>query len=236
MANLVLKLNYNPLTDVLSKVEGGIKDIIKNGTAAEATSILVATELSTKIKDKYHIYLGKIAEYEHEESDIEISITDTKKGWVVHVKGDNLLYHEYGTGTRGLQNPHPTHDKDGMKPYGSGRNIIHNGVRADNKDAPYWYKLYRDFPGYASNMLSKDLSNDFGDGNIRTTDYVWRHNYIITKGLPAGKFVYDSREEIQNYDINGGNSTLKHTITQTIQKEFVGRLNEKYKTLKNKYK
>ena len=233
-ANVVIKLNYNPVIDVLSKIEGSIKDVIKNGSVQEATSLLVATELSKTITEKYHVYLGKIANYEHEKSDIVISVTNTKKGWVVHASGDDLLYHEYGTGTRGLQNPHPNHAKDGMKPYGSGQNIVHNGIKNNGGNTPYWYKLYRDFPGFASSMVTRDLRNDFEDGNIRASDYVWRHNYTITKGLPAGRFIYDSIEEIANYDVSGSHTTLKHTMTQTIRKEFVRRLNAKYEKLKNK--
>lgn len=254
MANVVLKLNYNALTKTLDRVAGGIGEVIKSGTIEEATSVLVTTELSTKIKDKYNKYLGDISSFEHNVSDFDISVTDTKKGWVLHARGDDLLYHEYGTGTRGLKDPHPLHDKKGMNPYGSGRNVIQgtyqikveyntellNGLtdkkykpvkwmyinKNNGKKAPYWYPLFiegiRDFP------------NDFGDEKLKSSDYVWKHNGKITKGLPAGKFIYESCEEIANYDVSGGSETLKRTITQTIKKELVSRKIEKYESLKNK--
>lgn len=222
MANVIFETKLEPLEKILKDTVNMIKDVAEDdNTIKENVGLTLVNDLIKTIKEKYHSYLTSIGDYEHDVSEVNMSVTDTKKGYVLHVKGKDVLYHEYGTGTRGLRKPHPTHDSDGMKPYGSGRNIIQYGLRKDGKDTPYWYHMYRDFPGY--------YPNDLGDANIRPSDYVWRHNGIITKGLPAGRFIYDSCEQYRKSTGLGEKNVLKNTITQLVKKEFVNKMNSELK-------
>lgn len=238
MANVIVETNLSALEKALKDIVTTAEKITNDDTVIkENVGLSLISDLTKTINEKYNSYLTSISNYEHEVSDITTSVTDTKKGYVLHVKGKDILYHEYGTGTRGLRKPHPSHDSDGMKPYGSGKNIIQYGVkninytpkkdggsRFDTKyehETPYWYRMYRDFPGY--------YPNDFGDANIRPSDYVWRHNGVITKGLPAGRFIYDSCEEYRKSTGLGEKTVLKNTITQLVKKEFVNKMKKETK-------
>lgn len=219
---LVYSAKMTSLDKVFREIGNGIENIAKDDdTMKQSVGLTVAQDLMETIQKKYIENLNNISSYEHGSSDIRTYITDTKKGYVVHVSGKDVLYQEYGTGTRGLRKPHPAHKRDGMNPYGSGRNIIHMGEKNNGKETPYWYKLYRDFPGY--------LPNDFNDEAIRATDYVWRHNKIITKGLPAGRFIYDSCQEYRKSGGFGEKDVLTKTVNQTIKKDFVNKMNKTVK-------
>ena len=226
MAKLVYEAKLGALDKVFTVTNNAIEDIIKDtDNLKEKTSLLLARDLAQTINQKYVENLNNISSYEHGSSTVKTSITDTKKGYIVHVSGKDVLYQEYGTGTRGAKKPHPRQKADGMKPYGSGRNIIHNGEKQNGKDTPYWYLLYRDFPGY--------LPNDFNGENIRPSDYVWRHDGTITKGLPAGRFVYDSCRQYQKSSGLDEKNVLKKTITQAIKKDFINKMNTTIKKTRN---
>lgn len=225
MANLIYKTKLSDTSRIGEQLKNTIDDIIKSNEGVRQIGLKAAETFEQKVREKYNTYLDSISSLEHEDSGIQTSITDTKKGYIVHVSGKNILYYEYGTGSEGAKRPHPRHDADGMRPYGSGRNIIHNGVKNNGKEVPYWYKLYRDFPGGTD---FKRLPNDFNDGQIRITDYVWRHNGVITKGLPAGRFIYDSRRETSNIT---DDETLKKTINTTFNKKVVKKINRTVKKI-----
>ena len=98
-------------------------------------------------------------------------------GYKVGVKGSQVLYREFGTGTEGLNKPHPMKNNFNLNDYNSGKKIreakittnINKGVLLGEK---YW--TYKN-----------------SNGEI-----------IVTQGIPAGKEVFDAslilKKEKQN--------------------------------------
>lgn len=219
MANAVFIAKLDPLEKVFQEVVNIIEDVKNDETIKQKTSLNVAQDVAQAIETNYVNYLNSISNFDHDVKNVTVYVDPTDKGYKVKVSGKEVLYHEYGTGTRGLENPHPKHNADGMKPYGSGRDIIHNGVRNDGKDLPKWYILYRDFPRNDIKYGNGRIITDFGNEPINRRDYVWRHNGIVTKGLPAGRFIYDACEE---YRKEGSakfkdKDILKRTVSQFIE-------------------
>ena len=231
MANSVYVSHFDQLEKVFKEIPNAIEQIVKDidKNDKQKTSLPLAQDLAQTIQKRYTDYLNRISDYEHGTKNVTVVINNTKKGYVVKIYGKDVLYHEYGTGTRGLQNKHPRHNADGMKPYGSGRNIIHNGKKNGSDETPYWYKMYRDFPGGVSSKRESVNYNfpktDFGNEPIKSSDYVWRHNNIITKGLPAGRFVYDSCNELRSRGGLANKTVLMNSIKQAIKTDFKDRLN-----------
>ena len=238
MARTVFTARLNRVDKKFEEIGNAIQDILKNNEdVKKETSLKLAEELANKINEKYIQNLNRISDagYVHGTGKIKTSIDETKNGYVVKIRGNDVLYEEYGTGTVGIQHPHPRHKIDGMKPYGSGRNIVHNGTRKDGT-TPHWYQMYRDFPGGLNSKgeLVRGMENvrtDFGNAPIKSSDYVWKHNGIITKGLPAGKFVYDSCQELRKSTGLGDKTVLGRTIKQAIKNDFVNQLDKKSKYL-----
>ena len=217
----ILSAKMGSLDKGFREIYNVVEDIVKNSDKDKQTSLLLAQDVANTIQKKYVENARKISSYEHGSSDTTVSVVETKKGYVVRVFGTDVLYEEYGTGTRGLKSSHPRHKADGMRPYGSGRNIIHNGNKNNGKDAPYWYKLYRDFPG---GNVPGIPETDFGNEPIKGTDYVWKHNGIVTKGLPAGRFIYDSCREYQESGGIANKDVLTRTVKQYIKQHFKNRM------------
>lgn len=221
---LVYSLKYDELKKSFKEIGNSIEDVLENNPYIErGPGLEVAMDLASTIREKYNAYLTSISDFVHETDNTRIYITNPKGKYVVHVSGREVLYHEYGTGTRGLRKPHPRHDKDGMNPYGSGKtDKEHKYSRiVDPADPPYWYLVYRDFPGA--------YPNDFNDAPIRATDYVWRHKGVITKGIPAGRFIYDSCREYQKGYGLDEKQVLKRTIIQTVAKDLAKELKKSIK-------
>ena len=217
MAKQIFVAHFNQLEKAFDRVIDGIDEFVKRDeNVTKKTSALLSRDLIKTINTNYTNYMNKISSYEHGIGDVKTSVTDTKKGCVVHITGKDILYEEYGTGTRGLEHPHPKHDVDGMNPYGSGRNIVHGGERNNGHDIPYWYKFVKNYP------------NDF-NGIIGDNDYVWRHNKVVTKGLPAGRFVYDSCRQYQLGSESEKTNVLKKTITQLISEDIANNINKSIK-------
>lgn len=228
---LVFSAQMGSLDKVFREISNTIEDVVKDDDQNKKTSLLLAEDLANTINKKYVENLNNISPYEHGSSNIKTSIVETKKGYVVRTSGKDVLYEEYGTGTRGLQNPHPKHNADGMKPYGSGRNVIRNGQKNNGLDAPYWYHLYRDFP---SDFKDRDKipnmpKTDFGNNRIKNSDFVWMHNDIVTKGLPAGKFIYDSCREYRKSTGLADKEVLNRTIKQYIKTNFENKMRKEVK-------
>lgn len=219
MAKQIYTAHFDKSEQEFKYIIDGIDNFIKRDENADKkASALLARDLAKTIGSKYTDYVNNTSKFLHGDKNIKISVTDTKKGCIVHISGKDILYEEYGTGSRGRDNPHPNHDADGMNPYGSGRNIIHDGERNNGHDIPYWYNYTHNYP------------TDFEGDKILPSDYVWRYKKTITKGLPAGKFIYDSCQE---YKLDGEfdkHKILKQTITQAITKDIVESINSKIKS------
>lgn len=242
MARRIYISKFNQITKAFDEIASAIEDISKvNDDEKREASINVAEKLAETIESKYADYVqNKISNFEHGTEDVHVKIDETKNGCVVKIVGKDVLYHEYGTGSRGLEKPHPRHNADGMKPYGSGKTVIRGTEerlveykttkkkierarwmyfnKNNGKRTPYWYPLYV--------IDGKYFPNDLG-GQPTGREFLWRHNGIITKGLPAGRFVYDSINDFKN-----NNEIIKHTkkvVGNTIKERVVPRIRQKTK-------
>ena len=241
MARQVYISNFDQINKSFREIVNAVEDVVKNDdNIKKETSLKVGEELAKTIEQKYTNYIQRISNFEHGTKNVRVVVSDTKKGCVVKIRGKDVLYHEYGTGSRGLAHKHPRHDADGMKPYGSGQNVIRGTEQVkvtyytdkkygkikwmyinknNGRRTPYWYPLFLD---------GKDFPNDLG-GQPTGREYVWRHNGVITKGLPAGRFIYESVKEFK--DEGKIVTHTKNILQTTIKETIVPRIKQKTKRI-----
>lgn len=144
----------------------------------------------------YELAQGLPGEYAHVAEDYERTIPDhlspimatvysTKKGWQLVLSGEDILYREFGTGQRGMENPNNNQDMlDAYSwNYDTGQNVLHNGgwnnQNVNAERTPAWY--------------TKGLNGETKKP-IRTkkSDYVWMTPYgFISHGIPAANIWSD---------------------------------------------
>lgn len=73
--------------------------------------------------------------------DVEVFKVKTDKGIKVGAKGSQVLYREFGTGTEGLNSPHPMKNEFSLNAYNTGRKIKVNSKNGEL----YW--IYKDKSG-----------------------------------------------------------------------------------------
>ena len=189
-------------------------------------------KLRNAIVNNYRDYLNENSYLRDVDDDqsINVILYERKRGgYGIKVQGDNVIYYEYGTGTRGMYSPHP--DKPGrLMGYGEkGEYILQFGEYKNNHHknkpiAPKWYPFNAD--GSARKMTSKMLSartdKDLGGvKNIKFSDLVWKHHGIITKGAPAGKFIYNALKDFRtNFGEEAGMTVYKKSISMRIKKDI----------------
>lgn len=102
--------------------------------------------------------------------------TGTAKEKKISMIGSQAIYHEFGTGTMGEQNPHPQKYQfgDGLQPYNSGRTI-----RRNSKEGSTASQL-----GIPANGLYWTYKDENG----------WTH---YTQGIPAQKVVFDANKTMK---------------------------------------
>lgn len=115
----------------------------------------------------------------------------TKDGntYKVGMEGTQVLYREFGTGTEGLNNPHPIKNKFNLKGYNTGRTIrdakiytsVSTGILLGEK---YW--TYKDKSGQK----------------------------VYTQGIPAGKEVFNASRTLRNKI----DSILKKRVSDALSK------------------
>lgn len=116
-----------------------------------------------------------LASSQYETSDeISFSKVGTHKEKKISMIGTQAIYHEFGTGTMGEQNPHPQKEQFALNPYNSGRTIRRN----------------TNATGTASmlGMPMNELYWTYIDENG------WKH---YTQGIPAQKIVFNADKTIK---------------------------------------
>lgn len=113
----------------------------------------------------------------------------TENGYKVGVKGSQVLYREFGTGTEGLNSPHPIKGNFNLKGYNTGRTIRKANVYTSATTGmllgeKYW--TYRDKSGQK----------------------------VYTQGIPAGKEVFNASRTIRNKM----NSIIKKRVSEGLSK------------------
>lgn len=165
MKTIKVKLSNQGLNDLLQKVNN-LKNDLKQS--------------ETKIKDK-------LADYAKTEIENNLSATQFKDGnddvstfkenrnnkVIVGMRGTQVLYDEFGTGTQGESSPHPYKSNYGLSGYNTGRKIRKASVRVNEKTgipigAKYW--TYKNKQGET----------------------------VFTTGIPAGKQVFNAAMSLRN--------------------------------------
>lgn len=160
-----VKLSNQDLNDLLKKINN-LKSNLK--------------ESETKIKNN-------LADYAKNEIDNNISSTQFKDGnddvktfienhdnkVKVGMRGSQVLYDEFGTGTQGESNPHPLKNNFGLAGYNTGRKIRKASVKVNEKTGipigtKYW--TYKNKQGET----------------------------VFTTGIPAGKQVFNAAMSLRN--------------------------------------
>lgn len=160
-----VKLSNQGLNDLLKKINN-LKLNLK--------------ESETKIKNN-------LADYTRTEIDNNISSTQFKDGnddiktfienhdnkVKVGMRGSQVLYDEFGTGTQGESNPHPLKGKYGLSGYNTGRKIRKASVKVNkNTGIPIGTKYWT-------------YKNKQGET-------------VFTTGIPAGKQVFNAAISLKN--------------------------------------
>lgn len=243
MATRIYKSNLEPMTKKFNEIINIIESVVNDEESIKKSSVEAARDFAKTLEQKYTAYINRVENSGQETHAGSVYINETEKGATVGIRGKDVLYQEYGTGTKGERKPHPTHNQDGMYPYGSGEYVIHRGRRNNGDLAPRWYTLYRDYGSSIPKMKEKSwltgkeaerLANDFNDEPIGFNDYVWKHNGIITKGLPTGRFMYDTRKMYEDKDELAGNKILKETIVQIFESKTKEKINKVMTTEESK--
>lgn len=107
--------------------------------------------------------------YKDGNEDIEAFKNISNNNATVGMKGSQVLYDEFGTGTQGEQSPHPLKGKFSLNKYNSGRRI-----RPAGKNNPH-------FPAGTKYWTYKNKNGDT----------------VYTTGIPAGKQVYNASRALQ---------------------------------------
>ena len=236
MATFISKITVDARgvgAEIGEKLRNGIKKAtndIQNNDAKKKAAMLRNT-----IANKYDKYLANNPYLRDVDDDtrIDVILYERKAGeYGVKVQGKNVIYYEYGTGTRGKLNPHPA--KPGrLKDYGKGRYILQYGRYVNNKSknappSPRWYPFNEDGSPKPMSMslFMATTDKDLGSvKNIAFSDLVWKHNGVITLGAPAGKFIYESVELFKsNFGEEAGMITYKKSISVRIKNSIESEL------------
>lgn len=134
--------------------------------------------------------------------DVDVRVYQSKASWQIAAYGPDLLYREFGTGQRGLEDPYPDSSvlMEYNWKYGSGPRVLHAGTWASGninaEKIPGWYK-----------SALKGTSKNFP--KISKKDYVWlapsaktrkrpdASSRNMTHGLEPGRVWYDAWSDFE---------------------------------------
>lgn len=127
-------------------------------------------------------------------SDIDIDVKDYDNHSELIASGDDVLYAEFGTGERGLEDSHPIKGSFSLNDYNSGKTIrdietlydsIQNGLASNNEKIREKAKTKQEY-------IKKF--------NIKNSYWTYKKDgkKIYTSGIPAGKQVYKTEQFLKN--------------------------------------
>lgn len=105
--------------------------------------------------------------------DYKVFKEKTENGYKVGARGSQVLYDEFGTGTEGLNAPHPMKNDFNLKEYNSGKTIRNASINMKPETGILPGELYWTYK-------SKD-------GSI-----------VYTQGIPAGKEVFNAEQTVKS--------------------------------------
>lgn len=165
MKTINVRLSNQGLNDLLKKIntlktnlketETKIKDDLANYTKTEIDNNIS----STQFKDG--------------NDDVKTFIENNGKKIKVGMRGSQVLYNEFGTGTQGENNPHPLKSNFGLSGYNTGKKIRKASVKVnENTGIPIGTKYWT-------------YKNKQGET-------------VFTTGIPAGKQVFNASISLRN--------------------------------------
>lgn len=164
MKKVKVPLSSAGINDLIKKINTLKKDFEKvDEEIVDKMSDFALKEIETNISS---------TPYKDGNDDISVFEENIENGKKVGMRGSQVLYDEFGTGTKGEKSPHPIKGKYGLRGYNTGRTIRRASVRVNEKagipiGAKYW--TYKDKSG----------------------------NTIFTTGIPAGLQVYNAAQSLQ---------------------------------------
>lgn len=115
--------------------------------------------------------------------------TKSNNSYKVGMEGTQVLYREFGTGTEGLNNPHPIKNKFNLKGYNTGKTIRPATVYTSASTGLLLGELYWTY---------KDKSGQ----------------KVYTQGIPAGKEVFNASRTLRNKK----DSIIKKRVSEALSK------------------
>ena len=112
---------------------------------SKAISAEVADILVNEIVTKYGEFINSL-EHDHQDRNGTIIYAEpVDDGYMIVVDGPQVIYDEFGTGTKGASNPHPAKSNYNLEPYNSGFYI-----QTNKSGQKYWIYYSEDIDRYVT--------------------------------------------------------------------------------------
>ena len=158
--NFKINLSNNGIKEAIKKLE----TLKENINKADEEIVKQLSELGLReIQDNY-----SRTPYKDGNEDVGFFTVGSTKKKKIGVSGSQVLYNEFGTGTKGERSPHPEKNNYGLNAYNSGKTIRRNMKQGSNA-----------------------TQNGIPEGELYWT-YMENGEKHYTQGIPAGKQVYNA--------------------------------------------
>lgn len=167
------------LIDKLNKLKKGLDKADKN----------IVKEMAQFAKDEVSTNLAETPYRDGNDESVAFLEINGKKA-KAGMRGKQVAYNEFGTGTMGEQSPHPEKSNFGLRDYNTGKTIRKN----------------------------KKSNSDATAEGIPINGMYWTYNYNgqkkYTQGIPAGKQVYKASEKLRTQK----EKIIKQEVGEVISK------------------
>lgn len=160
--------------------ESNIQDVINAFKSIYNDIDKYVEKTDKKIIEESKKYLDKQYSNRFKDPNITDISTEYEKidnGYKLIAKGKDVIYEEFGTGDMGEQNPHPDKSKYDLNDYNSGQYI-------------------RNVSDYDKNSYTYDDLQEFGIDSGKFWRYSKNGVLYYTQGVPSGKEMWNTRNEI----------------------------------------
>ena len=164
MKQINIPLTSKGIKNFKSKIDNLIKEMPKVNEE-------ILSELATLGQNEIEKNRAAIP-YTDGNDDYKVFKEKTKTGYSVGARGSQVLYDEFGTGTEGLNEPHPMKNDFNLKEYNSGKTIRSASIKMKPETGILPGELYWTYKGK--------------DGNL-----------VYTQGIPAGKEVFNAEQTVK---------------------------------------
>lgn len=163
--NIKINLSSKNIKDTIKRLE----TLRKNINNSDEEIIKQLSELGLQeIQDNY-----SKTPFKDGNEDVGFFVTGSATDKKIGVSGSQVLYNEFGTGTKGERSPHPKKNDYGLNAYNSGKTIRRNMKQESNA-----------------------TQNGIPEGELYWT-YIKDGQKHYTQGIPAGQQVYKAANKLQ---------------------------------------